>query len=283
MASPDLRKLSTAAEYKLLQLASPASVAKLEGAKLRAAATKVKALAAKLTSQAKKAGKDKQAGAKAKAAAYEAAAKRLQARAAKPTAKSPSKKKAAKKTAKAPAKKTASKTTKAASAGKAKTAAKAVATGSKTTQSRPTPSPAATAKPARRASRTAVSPGPSMGADNVQRNPLTHRGTRPSRTQLLLEHQAAPIEPAASSASAHPASELSTSNLGELVRNTEARNTSLLAHSEQSVAERMDNMLSATANARIRGHAIGAGRRAQGRRDAAQRGEKRPEKGGSGE
>lgn len=112
------------------------------------------------------------------------------------------------------------------------------------------------------------------------KNPLTHRGTRPSRTQLLLEHQAAPLTPVEHHGNDHGAGVDHQSNLGELVRETEVRNQMLKSRSEGSTGKRVENILAASSNVRIGGHASGAGRRAQGRRDAAQRGEKRPDKAG---
>lgn len=50
-----------------------------------------------------------------------------------------------------------------------------------------------------------------------------------------------------------------------------ARQTAYLAESERSAPSRHANILANTANARIRGHARGAHRRAQARRDAVQR------------
>ncbi len=113
----------------------------------------------------------------------------------------------------------------------------------------------------------------------MTRNPLTHRGTKTSRTQLLFEHQGTPVEPATRPARSG-ADVAHGSNLGELVRETEVRNRMLKSQSDHSLGKRVENMLSATANTRIGGHASGSGRRAQGRRDAAQRGEKRPDKAG---
>lgn len=52
-----------------------------------------------------------------------------------------------------------------------------------------------------------------------------------------------------------------------------ARDLSRAAYSDKSKGQRLRNIYAATANARIRGHARGAHRAAQARRDAQQRGE----------
>lgn len=57
-----------------------------------------------------------------------------------------------------------------------------------------------------------------------------------------------------------------------------ARQKALLATDQRSAVSRRENILANTANARIRGHALGAHRAAQARRDAQQRGTKRPAK-----
>jgi hypothetical protein len=150
----------------------------------------------------------------------------------------------------------------------------------KTTTSKATTSRKATTKaakrPAPRAKVTAVGAQPMTAGGVVRRNPLTHRGTRPSRTQLLLEHQGAPVEPVAMGGVGGTSPDVRDSNLAELVRSTEVRNLTLKSQSAGSRGKRVENLLSGSANTRIGGHASGAGRRAQGRRDAAQRGDKRP-------
>jgi len=131
-------------------------------------------------------------------------------------------------------------------------------------------------RPATRTKAAAVVAQPASASGVVTRNPLTHRGTRPTRTQLLLEHQGAPVETVSMAAASGSGPDVRDSNLGELVRSTEVRNLSLKVQSTSSRGKRVENLLSNSANTRIGGHASGAGRRAQGRRDAAQRGEKRP-------
>lgn len=136
--------------------------------------------------------------------------------------------------------------------------------------------PKAAKRPAPRAKVTAAGAQPMTAGGVVRRNPLTHRGTRPSRTQLLLEHQGAPVEPVATGGIGGTGPDVRDSNLAELVRSTEVRNLTLKSQSAGSRGKRVENLLSGSANTRIGGHASGAGRRAQGRRDAAQRGDKRP-------
>lgn len=239
MRTQDIRKLCTDIEHKLLQSAAAKNIAKLDSAKARAALKKVEALVTRLKAQAKKAIKAKATGAKAKARAFEDAAKRLRGRLVKLERAAVAKVKAARK----PAKRT--------------KAAKAPAK----------KKPVAAAK--RRSTASAVMPA-------AVRNPLTHRGTRASRTQLLMEHQGVPVEPAPATAQAAGAAPTESVNLSELIRETEVRNQTLKTRSARARGKSVENLLAASANARIRGHASGAGRRAQGRRDAAQRGEKRP-------
>lgn len=114
------------------------------------------------------------------------------------------------------------------------------------------------------------------GAVVIGKNPLIHRGTKPSRTQLLIEHQAAPMATTAHAEIHGTESHEHDSNLGVLVRETEIRNRARKAESEGSRGQRVRSVLATSANARIGGHASSSGRRTQGRRDAAQRGEKRP-------
>lgn len=241
MASPNIRKLCTDIEHTLLQSAAAKAIMKHDAAKLQATLKKVEAIAIRLKAQAKKAMKSKAAAAKLKARAFEDAARRLRARLAKVERAAVARLKSAKKSAKRATK-----------------------------TARPAKAPSAK-KPARgRGSRAAALSGASAAA----KNPLTHRGTRVSRTQLLLEHQGLPVEVGAGGAA--PSLAANGSNLNELIRETEVRNRTLKLRSARARGKSVENLLAASANARIRGHASGAGRRAQGRSDAALRGEKRP-------
>jgi hypothetical protein len=160
---------------------------------------------------------------------------------------------------------------------KKKTSAKKTTTARKTAARKPVRK--AAKRPATRTKATAVVAQPASASGVVARNPLTHRGTRPSRTQLLLEHQGAPVETVSMNTASGSGPDVRDSNLGELVRSTEVRNLSLKVQSASSRGKRVDNLLSNSASTRIGGHASGAVRRTQGRRDAAQRGEKRPDMG----
>ncbi len=57
-----------------------------------------------------------------------------------------------------------------------------------------------------------------------------------------------------------------------------AKKRAMLSRSERSAASRRKNILAGTAGARIKGHASGAQRAAQGKRDAKQRASKPPSK-----
>ena len=200
----------------------------------------------------KKSAKKKSAGRKPAAAAKKS----------RPTAKKAAKSRSSKKTA---AKRTVASRSAGRKAGSKKPAQRT------STKSQPAARPAkSTAGRRRMVAAPSTTPVPA-------KNPLTHRGTRTSRMQLLLEHQGVPGD--AHGQADHLNGPAGGSNLGELVRATESRNESLQSISEESRGKRVENLLAASANARIRGHASGAGRRAQGRRDAAQRGEKRPSAG----
>lgn len=58
-----------------------------------------------------------------------------------------------------------------------------------------------------------------------------------------------------------------------------ARQKSMIERSKRSTIPRLQNILAGTADARIRGHASGANRAAQGRRDAQQRGDPKTKSG----
>ncbi len=251
MASINLRKLCTDLEHKFLESAAVRNIARLEESKLRPMLKKAEALASKMKAQARKAIKANAAAAKAKAAAFESAAKRLRAR--------------LDKLEKAALRRV---------SGKRKPVSRRKAAKSAPRKTRGASRPARPRKAA--GAGQPVAKAVPSAAPAVRRNPLTHRGSRPRRTQLLLEHQGAPAADAGHSASASRPELDHSSNLGELVRETEVRNRMLKSRADRSAGKRVANMLAVTANARIGGHASRAGRHAQGRRDAAQRGEKRP-------
>ena len=277
MRAQELKKFCTAAECKLAQSSSPREIGKLTPTRLRSSLERAEGLA---SARPQKAGKLTAADSKAKARAFAEVAKRFKARLAKlerPGRTGGAKKKTAKKAARRP--------TRAASAGDTGRTSTRNAAPRRTGAARAgTARPGSSGRSAPRAAKQqqelqghamAVAVAPEA-AGAAPRDALTPAGSKPSGAKKLLEHRASPVGQAANGA-LHANG--NRSNLNDLISQTEARNTAFVSHSEQSVAERKENLLAASANARIRGHASGASRRAQGRRDAQQRGEKRPDMG----
>jgi len=125
--------------------------------------------------------------------------------------------------------------------------------------------------PAKRTIRKAAGAAVSSGR-RVAVRPLRSRQT----TQSLKEHMGAPAQPVNNASDSLFGGGPNGSNLGELIRETEARNTSLKTQAADSRGKRAENHFSESGSQRMVGHASVAGRKAQGRRDAAQRGDKRP-------